>query len=229
MARSQNGYTVLDSLSDCKYYDVEGSYARLPLRRSLVGYVLARFAVDFNREVENLNATDCHGFNRRKISGSNDWSNHASGTAIDLNATKHSYGRVGTFNSSQLVALREVLSNYDDVIKWGGDYRYTKDEMHFEIDRPFVEVQLVGQRLRRGNRVSLKRLSKVGNRNIDVYILKRKLKELGYNPGGLNKYFGKPLLRAYSQWQESLGYSGSDADGIPGRASLEVLGFDVKN
>lgn len=35
--------------------------------------------------------------------------------------------------------------------------------------------------------------------------------------------FGSVTVKAYSKWQESLGYRGKDADGIPGRASLEKL------
>jgi hypothetical protein len=44
-------------------------------------------------------------------------------------------------------------------------------------------------------------------------------------------HFGTATLTAYSRWQQRLGYRGADADGIPGRASLDRLGakhgFDV--
>ncbi len=36
--------------------------------------------------------------------------------------------------------------------------------------------------------------------------------------------FGKPTRRAYSRWQKRLGYSGADANGIPGDSSLRALG-----
>lgn len=43
--------------------------------------------------------------------------------------------------------------------------------------------------------------------------------------------FGTSTRKAYSQWQRRLGYRGADADGIPGRTSLTLLGrkygFDV--
>lgn len=43
--------------------------------------------------------------------------------------------------------------------------------------------------------------------------------------------FGSVTVSAYSRWQRSLGYRGRDADGIPGRKSLQELGrrfgFDV--
>ncbi|MCI3246281.1 N-acetylmuramoyl-L-alanine amidase [Streptomyces spinosisporus] len=36
--------------------------------------------------------------------------------------------------------------------------------------------------------------------------------------------FGSTTVTAYSKWQRHLGYSGKDADGIPGKASLTQLG-----
>jgi hypothetical protein len=36
--------------------------------------------------------------------------------------------------------------------------------------------------------------------------------------------FGTLTIKAYARWQRSLGYTGDDADGMPGRKSLEALG-----
>lgn len=36
--------------------------------------------------------------------------------------------------------------------------------------------------------------------------------------------FGSSTVAAYRAWQQRLGYTGNDADGIPGRSSLEALG-----
>jgi hypothetical protein len=49
------------------------------------------------------------------------------------------------------------------------------------------------------------------------------------NAGYLTKsysdgHYGKATIDAYAKWQRHLGYTGSAADGIPGRASLERLG-----
>lgn len=129
---SQNGYSVLDSLDDCKHYNMPNG-GSIPLRKGAAGYVLAHFARRFHKQIENLNKADCYGYSRRLISGSTDWSNHASGTAIDLNATKHAQGQEDTFNPEQELKLRDLLARYDGLIKWGGDFRVTKDEMHFEL------------------------------------------------------------------------------------------------
>lgn len=37
-------------------------------------------------------------------------------------------------------------------------------------------------------------------------------------------HFGTVTVQAYAKWQRHLGYSGTAADGIPGRASLTALG-----
>ena len=228
MYYSQNSYSVIDRYEDCTYYGIAGTGGRLrlPLRKGPAGYVLKRLTEEFNEYVETLNSTDCHGYNRRRISGSDDWSNHASATAVDLNATRHGYGRSDTFTYAQLIEIRRILDDFDDIIKWGGDYRYTKDEMHFEIDRPIPEVKLVASRLRRNNRVYINRL-KPGRRNLDAYMVKRELRRRGFFYGEMNNYYGRGLRNAYSKWQEHLGYTGSDADGLPGPWSLEALGFTV--
>jgi len=58
-------------------------------------------------------------------------SNHSSGTAIDLNATRHPLGKVGTFPNEKVPMIRALAKKYGLI--WGGDYRNRKDEMHFEV------------------------------------------------------------------------------------------------
>jgi hypothetical protein len=58
-------------------------------------------------------------------------SNHSSGTAIDLNASKHPLGKAGTFPAEKVPMIQALAKKYGLV--WGGDYRNRKDEMHFEI------------------------------------------------------------------------------------------------
>ena len=224
MATSQNGYSVLSGYEACRVYYADN--VKFYLRPDSCGWVLADFASKFDDEVENLNPTDCHGFSRRAIAGTNEWSNHASGTAVDLNATQHPHGSTGTFTSLEVTNLRDLLEDYDGVLRWGGDYRSLKDEMHVEIDAPYNEVLLVAQRLRRKNTVRLSRL-RPRKRNIDVYMVKRELDKRGYDTGPVTKYFSMAFRGAYQRWQMTLGYTGADADGIPGSTSLQKLGFKV--
>jgi hypothetical protein len=58
-------------------------------------------------------------------------SNHSSGTALDLNASKHPLGKAGTFPLEKVPMIQALAKKYG--LTWGGDYRGRKDEMHFEI------------------------------------------------------------------------------------------------
>jgi hypothetical protein len=58
-------------------------------------------------------------------------SNHASGTAIDINAPKHELGDEGTIAPEKVGPLRAKAAELG--LRWGGDYRGRKDEMHFEV------------------------------------------------------------------------------------------------
>lgn len=87
----------------------------------------------------------------------------------------------------------------------------------------------VRKALAKGPSVVTVRLSwlRPGKRNIDVLRVKRRLDRRGYFNGSLNNYFGKGLRNSYKKWQRHLGYSGEDANGIPGKTSLQKLGFRV--
>lgn len=81
-----------------------------------------------------------------------------------------------------------------------------------------------------GPSVKTVRLSRLqpGNRNVDVVRLKNKLRRKGFYDGSSTKFFGKNLQRAYAQYQKSLGYTGTDANGVPGKVTLRKLGFRVE-
>lgn len=75
--------------------------------------------------------------------------------------------------------------------------------------------------------VSLRNL-KYGRRNDDVLKVKKQLVKKGYKNLSLkNRYFGPGLRASYKDFQRHLGYTGKDADGIPGTISLRKLGFRV--
>ncbi len=100
-----------------------------------VAPLLVNFAWDFHRLIEPIDKgqLDDWGYAFRPIRGTTvHLSNHASGTAIDLNATKHPLGASGTFKKAQERTIRELCRHYG--LRWGGDYEVRKDEMHFEIN-----------------------------------------------------------------------------------------------
>ena len=69
-------------------------------------------------EVEALVDGWCWGHAYREISGSTTLSNHASGTAIDINAPRHPLGASGTFSSTQVSRIRSILSWSFIVLGW---------------------------------------------------------------------------------------------------------------
>lgn len=131
---SQNGWPLRPPLST--FTPGSNSDARLTVARDTLPLFLF-FCTQFDLRVENLELAgpeDEWGYAHRPIAGTNVWSNHASGTAVDLNATRHPYGRRGTFNNTQVGKLRAVLKECGGLLVWGGDWS-TPDEMHFEVKR----------------------------------------------------------------------------------------------
>ena len=145
MAVSQNGYRANDR-SLIVSISVPGG--KLAVRKGDVAVIMQYVAEQFHSTVEPLKWPGNWGYAERKIRGGSSLSNHASGTAIDLNAPKHYLGAVGTFTSSQVRAIRKILSACEGTIRWGGDYRGRKDEMHFEINAGTAKVARVAKKLR---------------------------------------------------------------------------------
>lgn len=143
MTTSQNGYPVLDSgttgpLPRLRRWVIPGTGRHLLLRDGAAGFLLVHLALVFHDTVERLNIWadpwDEWGWAPRAIRGSTTVSNHASGTAEDLNATRHPLGASGTFTRRQARRIRYLLRvRYLGAIRWGGDYQGRPDEMHFEI------------------------------------------------------------------------------------------------
>lgn len=134
-ATSQNGWPAGQS-SALPLTGLAVGAATFPagVRRGDVHTVLAYVAGRFDREVEKLVKGWCWGHAYRPIRGATTLSNHASGTAIDLNAPNHPLGKAGTFTAAQRTRIHAILADCGGVVRWGGDYSGRKDEMHLEIN-----------------------------------------------------------------------------------------------
>jgi len=76
-------------------------------------------------------------------------SNHASGTAIDINAPKHPLGARNTVQADKVAAMRAKAAELG--LRWGGDYKGRADEMHFEVTTlPPPEVVAYSQQRSQG-------------------------------------------------------------------------------
>jgi len=145
MATSQNGWTVITSGTDTRLAPFPWVTGRV--LAGPVFTVLEHVARTFDATVEKISVPSSWGWANRTIEGSSDVSNHASGTAIDLNAPAHPLGASGTFTAAQVTAIRNILGEVSPAVRWGGDYSGRKDEMHFEITTDAATVASVAARL----------------------------------------------------------------------------------
>lgn len=238
-ARSQNGWPAND-INRTGIWPIPGTDRKVRLEKGDAGYVLTDFAAWFDKHVESVDGgiLDDWGYAERPIRGSSTTlSNHASGTALDLNAPRHPLGARGTFTPAQAAAIRTKLRDYDGVIRWGGDYRTRADEMHFEIDAPAGHVKAVADRIRRPQpaptrtqkvkrsvkrraqaavrRGPLPRTLKPGSRGKDVALLQR---FLGITDDGI---FGPATADAVLGWKRMRGWKPSPRVG--GRARRTIV------
>jgi hypothetical protein len=147
MNKSQNGWDAskVRAEIDIDSFSVPGTTIKLTCNKA-VAPLLVKFAAEFHSLIEPIDegSLDDWGYCYREIRGSSTaLSNHSSGTAIDLNATKHPLGKAGTFPLQKVAMIQALARKYG--LRWGGDYTGRKDEMHFEIALSQAKVaKLIG-------------------------------------------------------------------------------------
>lgn len=147
--KSQNGWPASKNaaLIKIKSFPVKGTDISIRCNAT-AGPILAAFAAEFHEKVEPIDkgGLDDWGYAYRAIRGqTTGLSNHASGTAIDLNASKHPLGKEHTFTLDQVKVIHELIKKYH--LRWGGDYVNRKDDMHFEIIATPAVVKLLTKEL----------------------------------------------------------------------------------
>jgi len=136
METSYNGWPASKDQAEIgiKSYPVPGTTIKLRCAEK-VAPLLVGFAAEFHTLIEQIDTggLDDWGYCYRMVRGEpTKLSNHSSGTAIDLNATHHALGKVGTFEAGKVPMIRALAKKYG--LTWGGDYKNRKDEMHFEVN-----------------------------------------------------------------------------------------------
>ena len=144
MEKSQNGWPASKDQAaiGIKSFDIRGTDISIRCQAS-AGVILAAFAAEFHEKIEPIDKGqfDDWSYAYRPVRGqTTGLSNHASGTAIDLNATKHPLGKSKTFTPVQEIRLKELVKKYG--LRWGGTYKSRPDEMHFEIIETPEQVKL---------------------------------------------------------------------------------------
>jgi hypothetical protein len=135
MLTSYNGYPASKDPAEIgiKSYLIKGTDRKVRAAES-VGHLLAAFASEFHNLIEpiDVGVFDDWGYAFRMVRGTTDkLSCHSSGTAIDLNATKHPLGKYDTFSAEKVPIIRALSKKYG--LKWGGDFKGRPDDMHFEV------------------------------------------------------------------------------------------------
>lgn len=135
----------------------ERQKTQLRLRNGSAGFLLVHLATWFDDRLEDLTGNysgglDDWAYAYRPVRGYATLSNHASGTAMDLNATDHPLGVNATFSRDEEALIQRRLRLYKGCIRWGGDYRGRKDEMHFEIAADLGKCERVARDLLRSPR-----------------------------------------------------------------------------
>lgn len=202
---SQNGYVAKDASLIGKY-TVPGTSVAVNIRKGDVSVVLLDLMSWFDKHVQKLRQADTGGYNPRSIIGSSTISNHASGTAVDLDWNSHPLGKVNTFTSAQEAAIHARLKYYDGVVRWGGDYTGRKDEMHFEINKAPSYVAALVKKIKNPPHDHL-----AGSRTLSIT---------------------KPLMFGYDVrvCQERVGLTGTNVDGWYGiNTSNHVKTFQKAN
>lgn len=136
---SQNGWPASKVKAEIgiESFPVPGTKIKLACAKA-VAPLLVGFAAEFHELIEPIDegGLDDWGYAFRDVRGvPGKLSNHASGTAIDLNATRHTLGKAGTFPAEKVPMLKALAKKYS--LTWGGSDNWRrKDEMHFEVAVP---------------------------------------------------------------------------------------------
>lgn len=203
MAESQNGWYLVNA-ADLDHGVFPGTdIVPVPgVLKGDVATVLHYVGSEFNKKVERLYSPGCWGWNKPTfVPGSTIFSNHCSGTAIDLNAPDHPWLKKGTFTPPQRQEIRKILAFCEGVISWGGDWQNATDEMHFEIDATEEEVRRIATKIRNSNKPGVEMVTQNG-----INVLYRLRLQRDPEPGALKNYKNLTFDQADAAIQKSPEY-----------------------
>lgn len=168
----------------------------------LFAYLIRRF----DAEVDGLlgGVLDEWSYAYRVVRGGTELSNHASATAVDLNATKYPMG-TRLMTDEQRRRVRWIVHDCRGQIRWGGEWSTRPDEMHFEIAPGTSSKTIRDARIRMGLHPD-GRVLQVQDLNRDhrirVPLIKRALAQQGLYPKRpvYTRYWVKSLVRAWDAW-----------------------------
>jgi hypothetical protein len=151
VSTSENGWQTVESSSRLLHTWViplkGGHTVSIRMRRGSVGFLLAYAIMLWDARIEPVwqKLLDDWGWAARPVRGQTTLlSNHYSGTAVDINATRHNLGSVGTVLRAALWRTL-MAARFRGLLRWGGDYHNRKDEMHVELAPGTTMAQVEGR------------------------------------------------------------------------------------
>lgn len=226
MAFSYNGWLASPNPADfggLAKLVVAGESFAPGVRAGDVHTVLQYVAEQMHARVEPVVRDDWHqaddwGYSYRpNVNNPRALSCHASGTAIDYNATRHPNGRRGTYAVGQVAEIQRILAEINGAVRWGGNFTGTRDEMHFEVVANAPALARVAERLRQPRHGTIRR----GSVGPDVELIQRFLGVAAKGDPGYG-VFGPVTEAAVIKYQRMQGLT---ADGICGPATWAKIGL----
>lgn len=223
MPISQNGFPANDrSLVSSRL--IPGTQVRVTVRNGPAGDLLLYAASRWDREVEDIDnargGLDDWGYAERPIRGGTELSNHASGTAIDLNATRHPLGQdpSRSFTPDQIRSARQIVADCAGALRWGGDYTGRADGMHLEVDASEARCAAALERLTgaRPDTATVRPTLRRGDCGTLVGLVQR---FLGIEP---DEIYGEDTERAVIAYQRMRGL---EPDGVVGPLTWQSIGL----
>ena len=239
MSNSYNGWPGIPSANDPRLTVIEPVPGRkFRVRAGAVATVFDHLIRRYHTEVEPIDQgeLDDWSYNYRATRGSSTLSNHASATAVDLNAARHPFRTSASQNMTpdQIAASRRLVADFAPAIRWIEG----SDPMHWEINyvsRGGTEANVEDLARRLEAREASPQLMTppppVGRREprpidwrSDQGDLVRITQEIvGVNADGIR---GPKTLAATKALQQRLGVP---ADGLAGPATVEAYLLSVPN
>lgn len=146
MALAQNGWVGISSASSPLLHDwnipCKGGIRSVPLHRGSAGFLLCHFAMWWDDTIDQIigGTFDEWGWSYRYIGDTRTLSNHAPGTALDIDATQFPQGR-HNLTDTQRSLLARRMTFFSGTLAHGAFYRTTVDEMHVEVTAMMPAVE----------------------------------------------------------------------------------------
>lgn len=128
---SANGWPVIES---APAHRIEGSPVNVSLLDGDVAIVLLHVVRRFHYELSALKKGQVTGHSTETSCKVDFESNYLSGTAVAIRAGMYPTGAGGCLFPHEVAIVRDILTECEGVVRWGGDDKQLPKQGHFQID-----------------------------------------------------------------------------------------------